>query len=122
MSGSSYLLDTNIIVYALNGIPSVRPYFDEDCYLSVITEIEIMGVAGINKKELNIRRSAIDFCTVIPLTNSIKNEAIHLKQRFKVKIPDAIIAATALVEGYTLITADIGFKRFTDLQLILIHP
>lgn len=122
MSGNNYLLDTNILVYALKGLSSVRPYFDEDCYLSVITEIEIMGVTGITKKEISIRRSAIDFCTVIPLTNSIKNEAIRLKQYFKVKVPDAIIAATALVEGYTLITADIGFKRFTDLQLILVHP
>jgi predicted nucleic acid-binding protein len=49
MNGSSYLLDTNILVYALKGIESVMPYFEEDCYLSVITEIEILGVPGLNK-------------------------------------------------------------------------
>ncbi len=54
MSGSSYLLDTNILVYALKGLPSVMPYFEEDCYLSVITEIEIGGVTDLDKKEISI--------------------------------------------------------------------
>jgi predicted nucleic acid-binding protein len=122
MSGSSYLLDTNILVYALKGLESVKAYLEEDCYLSVITEIEILGVPGLSKKDLAIRQSAIDFCTIIPLTNSIKNEAIKLKQEFKVKVPDAIIAATALSAGYTLITADKGFRRFTSLQIVLVNP
>jgi predicted nucleic acid-binding protein len=37
-------------------------------------------------------------------------------------LPDAIIAATALMEGYTLVTADKGFKKFSSLQLILVNP
>lgn len=122
MNGSSYLLDTNILVYALKGLESVMPYFEEKCYLSVITEIEILGVPDLSKKELGIRQSAIDFCTIIPLTNSIKNHAISLKQEFKVKLPDAVIAATALAEGYTLITADKGFRKFTSLPIILVTP
>ena len=122
MNGNNYLLDTNILVYALKGISSVIPYFDENCFVSVITEIEITGVAGLEKKELSVRQSAVDFCTVIPLTTAIKNEAIRLKQQFRIKLPDAVIAATALVEGYTLITADKGFKKFSSLQLILVNP
>ena len=122
MNGNNYLLDTNILVYALKGISSVIPYFDENCFVSVITEIEITGVAGLEKKELSVRQSAVDFCTVIPLTTAIKNEAIRLKQQFRIKLPDAVIAATALVEGYTLITADKGVKKFSSLQLILVNP
>ncbi len=122
MNGNSYLLDTNILVYALKGLPSVEPYFENDCYLSVITEIEILGVTGLSRRELTIRESAINFCTVLPLTNSIKNEAIRLKQRFKVKLPDAIIAATVLIEGYTLVTADKDFKKFALPSLILVNP
>ena len=122
MNGNNYLLDTNIIVYALKGIPSITPYLEGDCFISVVTEIEIIGVAGLGKRELSIRQAAIDYCTIIPLTNTIKNEAIRLKQQFKIKLPDAIIAATALVEGYTLITADKGFKKFSLLQLILVNP
>jgi predicted nucleic acid-binding protein len=122
MNGNSILLDTNILVYALKGAPFVKPYFEHDCFLSVITEIEILGVAGLLKRELSVRQAAIDYCTVIPLTSTIKKEAIRLKQQFKVKLPDAIIAATALAEGYILVTADKGFKRFSPLELILVTP
>jgi len=122
MSGNNYLLDTNILVYALKGIPSVIPYFEENCFISVITEIEIIGVEGLSRKELYIRQAAVGSCSIIPLTNTIKVEAIRLKQESKVKLPDAIIAATAAVEGYTLVTADKGFKKFTSLQLILVTP
>lgn len=122
MSGSNYLLDTNILVYGLKGLPFVKPYFEETCFISVITEIEIIGVEGLSKNEMIIRQAAINFCTVIPLTNSIKNEAIKLRQQFKVKVPDAIIAATAIAEGYTLITADKGFRRFASLSIILVNP
>lgn len=122
MNGNNYLLDTNILVYALKGVPTVVPYFEENCFISVVTEIEIIGVEGLSRKELTIRQTAVDFCTIIPLTNTIKNEAIRLKQQFIIKLPDAIIAATALVEGYTLITADKGFKKFSSLQLILVNP
>lgn len=52
MSGGNYLPDTNIIVYALKGLTAVKPYFEEDCYVSVITEIEILGVEGLSKKKL----------------------------------------------------------------------
>ncbi|MBI5856669.1 MAG: type II toxin-antitoxin system VapC family toxin [Sphingobacteriales bacterium] len=122
MSGSNYLLDTNILVYALKGLPSVKPYFEESCFISVITEIEILGVPGLSKKEYSIRRSAIDFCTIIPLTTTVKNEAIRLKQQFKVKLPDAVIAATALIEGYTLVTADKAFSKYSAASVILINP
>lgn len=122
MNGNNYLLDTNILVYALKGLESVKPYFEQDCYLSVITEIEILGVAGLGKKELSIRESAIDYCTIISLTNAIKEQAIQLKQKFRIKTPDAIIAATALVEGYALVTADKGFRRFSSLRLVLVNP
>ncbi len=121
MNGNNYLLDTNIIIYALKGIEAVKPYFEGDCFLSVVSEIEILGITGISKKELAIRRVAIDYCTIFPFTDSIKSEAISLKQEFKVKIPDAIIAATALFENYVLITADKGFKRFKELSLIIIN-
>jgi len=122
MNGSNYLLDTNILVYALKGLPSVRPYFEESCFASVITEIEILGVPELSKREYNIRQSAMEFCSIIPLTTSIKNETIRLKQQYKVKLPDAVIAATALVEGYTLVTADRAFRRFGSLSMILVNP
>lgn len=119
MNGNNLLLDTNIIIYALKGLANVKPYFDFEPFISVITEMEILGVKEITDSELNIRETALEFCIIIPFTNSIKNKAILLKRQIKIPLPDAIIAATAIEEGLTLVTADKGFKRIKELQLIL---
>ena len=121
MNGSNLLVDTNILIYAMKGLANVRPYFNMDTSISVITEIEILGIKDISKTELNIRETAVEFCTIIPLTNKIRRKAIELKQKIKIHVPDAIIAATAIEEGLTLVTADKGFKRIAELSLLLIE-
>lgn len=121
MSGNNLLLDTNIIIYALKGLANVKPYFDMEPFISVITEMEILRIKDVSKEEILIRETAINFCSIIPFTNKIKNKAILIKRQLKIPLPDAIIAATALEEGLTLVTADKGFKRIAELQLILIE-
>ena len=120
MNGKIFLLDTNILVYALKGQEFVRQYFEGSVFISVITEVEIIGVKGMSEKELKIRESIIEYCTIIPFTNAIKNKAIQLKQQVQVNFPDAVIAATAITEAFTLVTADKGFKRFKELSLELL--
>lgn len=121
MSGTNLLLDTNIIIYAMKGLSSVRPYFDNAPFISVITEMEIIGVKDVSDKEMKTRETAIEFCSIIPFSNKIKERAIAIKKIVKIPLPDAIIAATAIEETLTLVTADKGFKRIKDLQLILIE-
>ena len=120
MSGNNLLLDTNIIIYALKGLADVRPYFDIEPYISVITEIEILGVKALSDDEIKIRETVTEYCSIVPLTNKIKQRAILLKRAIKIPVPDAIIAATAIENGFTLVTADKGFKRIPNLSLILI--
>ena len=96
MSGNNYLLDTNILVYALKGLANVKPYFNVTPSISVVTEIEILGVKDMSLNEIQIRETAIEFCYIIPLTNAIKRKAIELKRIIKIPIPDALIAATAI--------------------------
>ncbi len=121
MSGNNLLLDTNIILYALKGLANVRPYFENEPFISVITEMEILGVKEITEEEINIRQTAIEFCSIIPFTNKIKKRAILIKRQIKIPLPDAIIAAAAIEEGLSLVTADKGFRRIGELQLILIE-
>ena len=54
------------------------------------------------------------------LTPEIKNIAIEFKQQNAIKTPDAIIAATAKFLQLPLVTSDKGFRKFTDIQIILI--
>jgi predicted nucleic acid-binding protein len=121
VNGNNLLLDTNIIIYALKGLANVKPYFDENSFISVMTEMEILGVKEITEDEIKLRETAIEFCSIIPFTNKIKITAILIKRKIKIPLPDAIIAATAIEEGLTLVTADKGFKRIQELQLYLIE-
>ena len=121
MSGNNYLLDTNILLYALKGIDVVRPYFDISPSISVVTEIEILGVKDLLADDLNIRETIIEYCQVIAFTTAIKKKTIELKREIKLAIPDALIAATAIERGITLVTADKGFKKIKGLSLILIE-
>ena len=121
MNGNNYLLDTNILLYALKGLADVRVYFDIPPSISVVTEIEILGVKEIKNPEIKIRETIIEYCQVIPIANSIKRKTIELKRMIKLAVPDALIAATAIEGGFTLVTADKGFKRIKHLSLILIE-
>ncbi|CAN5778088.1 hypothetical protein BH24BAC1_BH24BAC1_01530 [soil metagenome] len=56
---------------------------------------------------------------VIPLTEQIADQTIQIKKKIKIKLPDAIIAATALVYSLTLVTRNIGdFKNIEGLSLL----
>ena len=115
------LLDDGQPLYAMKGSARVKPCFENEPYISVVTEMEILGVKEITDAEITVRETAIQFCGIIPLTNKIKNKAIAVKRLIKIPLPDAIIAATAIEEELILVSADKGFKRIKDLQLILIE-
>jgi predicted nucleic acid-binding protein len=60
----------------------------------------------------------LDYSDIISLTEDIVEQTISLKKSIKIKTPDAIIAATALVNNYTLITNNTAdFKRIQGLKL-----
>ena len=58
-------------------------------------------------------------CTIIDIYTRIKTYTLDIKQKQKVKLPDAIIAATALFLDIPLITADKGFKKIKGIKLNL---
>lgn len=54
------------------------------------------------------------------MNSDIKKKAIEIKQKYKVKVPDAIIAATAICNNLTLITSDADFEKIIELELIFL--
>lgn len=66
-------------------------------------------------------QNIIDQCFVIDFNAEIKYKTILLKQRYKIKLPDAVIAATAIIHDLPFITADSDFKSITELNLILLE-
>ena len=100
------VLDTNVVIRFLDGKIDSLPAGKR--FVSVITEMELLAFAGLTvKDEYNIH----DFLRrviIIPLIDTIKDEAIRIR-RFgtpRLKLPDAIIMATAVIGRKTLITDD----------------
>lgn len=90
-------------------------------YISIINKIELLGFAGITPDEERKFQDIIDAATVLNLTDDVVNKTIELRKANKIKLPDAIIAATALINNLTLIsrnTAD--FKNIEG--LVVVNP
>ena len=122
MSGiKSILVDTNIIIYFLEGRPEVSFYQFSNFHISVITEIELLGVKTIEGISMKDRRNIIKHCIILPFDDDIKETTIEIKQNTKIQTPDAIIAATAIKYQLPFVTADKGFTRIDGLNLILLE-
>ena len=122
MNGIDYMADTNALIYLLSGDSCMKSYLASYIGLSVISEIELLSFPGITSSEEQQIRSFIKDCTVLFLTENVKNKTIALRRSYKIKLPDAIIAATAIENNLQLITADKGFKQIAELDLALIEP
>lgn len=120
MNGSKLFLDTNIILYLLNGDETLAEFLNgKQFYISVITELELLAYKGITEQEEKVILDFISQCKIINITSVVKQETIRIRKAYNTKLPDSIIIATALYLDLPLITADIDFKQVNE--LILIH-
>lgn len=120
MSGIECVADTNILIYLLEGRVTVDPYIKTIFAASVVSEIELMGWYKISEAQKQILHRLIDRLHVIDLSVAIKQIAIDIKQHHKIKLPDAIIAATAIHLDVPLLTADRGFEKLKNLDVLII--
>ncbi len=123
MSGDKYLLDTNIILYILSGDETIARHLNQKIlFASVISEIELLGYKNLSLKEEKIIKNFISNFRIISVDETIKNEAIELRKKFSLKLPDCILAATAITLNLTFITSDKQFHQVSNLLLELYEP
>jgi predicted nucleic acid-binding protein len=121
MNGIDFLADTNILLYILEGNVAVKPFINDSLAVSVISEIELLGWHKITDKESVTIKRLLDNCFIIELIPAIKELAIQLKQANKIKLPDAVIAATAIHLGVPLLTADKTLSKLPGMDLFLLE-
>ena len=91
-------------------------------FLSVINVIELLGFKNLAGSERKIIQAFVDQSTVLTLSEDVVNYTIYLRKTFTIKLPDAIIAATAVVYDLTLVTRNKrDFKHVVGLNLIDAH-
>ena len=121
MSGINYLVDTNFLIHTDQRNKLVEPFLSFNIAISCISEMELLDVFSISKEQkLNMKR-IVDECFVIEFNPEIKYLAINLKQKYKLKLADAIIAATAIHLELPFITSDGDFKAIKELELIFLE-
>ncbi len=98
------LFDTNILIDYLNGVPAARKELAlyDSCAISVVTWMEVMCGGEATLEETT--RSFLNGFLVIPVNDAIAERAVKLRRERRIKLPDAIILATSLVNGLMLVS------------------
>ena len=121
-----YLLDTNILIYYFNGslLPETKNILTDiiqnSFNISVISKMEFLGFQRFDSKEKVKAENFLSYTNVISLNDCIVEQVINIKQKRKMKLPDAIIAATAMQHNMKLVTHNT--QDFKELNISIIDP
>ncbi len=121
---NQYIIDTNILIHIL---VSYLPEKSHDCIkdicarsfcVSIISKIELLGYRGETPDGLSIAREFLQNADIIPLSDSISEITINLMQNHSIRLPDAVIAASAFYLNAILVTRNV--KDFIGIEGISI--
>ncbi|WP_162055194.1 type II toxin-antitoxin system VapC family toxin [Pontibacter pamirensis] len=120
MSGNSLFVDTNILLYLISGDETVAELLDgKHITISFVTELELLGYSNLSESDSKIIQELIREATVIDINAEIKRLVVLLRKNYKIKLPDAIVVASALYLDFPLVTADKQLSQVDELTLLL---
>jgi predicted nucleic acid-binding protein len=119
-----YLIDTNVAIGYLGGkmplaaLDFLDQIIDSTPNISIITKIELLGYNAL-PPESELLGKLIDASIIIELNRDVVDATILIRKQRKIKIPDAIIAASALELDFTLLTRNVeDFKGISGLKVV----
>lgn len=119
MSGNNLLLDTNIVLYLLNGDVTLIPLLeDKNLFVSFITQLELLGYKDLSQKDLDNIQMFLNECTIIDITPPIKDTTVDLRRKYNLKLPDSIIIATGIWLNIPVISSDLDFTKVEEADII----
>ena len=125
--GQKYLIDSNVLIdYMADLIPAkgsdfVESLFNSQFWVSVVTKIEVLGYNDLPHK-MSAMSNFVSLSKILPLNEIVTEKTIELKRSFrKMKLGDAIIAATAIADSLALITRNVDDFKFIP-NFMVINP
>jgi predicted nucleic acid-binding protein len=125
--GTAYIIDSNAVIDYLmgklpvSGMSFLNEVVDQIPFVSVITKIEVLGFSASSASH-RLLAGFFGDAIVFGLSEEVTEKTIELRKQHKIKLPDVIIAATALVNRCTLITRNTtDFKAILELPVIDPH-
>ncbi len=119
-----YLIDNNVVSnyfsesYTEKGMTFIDDVIDQIPNISVITEIKALSWIHKDKQKEKIVTQFVSESNILNITPAIVMQCVNIRRQRKIKTPDAIIAATAIIHGLTLITNDSDFYGVPGLLTI----
>lgn len=107
-----YTLDTNAILYYLKddagAVSVLRDVFAENVpiYVSAVTELELFAYSDLSAEEESLIEGLLATVSVIPVDSRIARLAALVRRDYRLKVPDSVIAATAMFTGSKLLTGN----------------
>ncbi len=124
---SEYLLDTNILIYYTKGIEKAKNLIDSltlqnSFNISILTKIEFLGWDKHTDDGYEKCKKLIECANIYNVDELVSDKAIELKRKNKIKLADAVIAATALLNGLKLVTRNMDdFEMVEGLEIVDIY-
>ncbi len=118
MSGSSSLLDTNILLDLLGGKLDQGALPQGNLAVSFVTELELLSYPEIGEEDEKKIGKLLDETFIVNINQKIKVTAIDLRERYKLKLPDATVAATAVYLEADLVTNDRELSKVKEIKTL----
>jgi len=121
-----FTLDTNCLIYYFKGEEKVIDLIQNlilertPIFISIITKVEVLAYPEITPREEKTFLEMMKNMILIEFDDKLTNFVVDLRRKHKIKLPDAIIAATSLYTNSTLITRNI--KDFSKIKELNIFP
>lgn len=122
----AWLLDTNVVIDAFAGQPAAvkalakaRSTSVDWIGFSAMTRLEVLGYRGLSAVDDKGLRELLGQFQEVPISQEIIDEAILVRRQAAIKIPDAVIAATAKLRNAAVVTRNLNdFRKVSGLQVI----
>jgi len=127
MEPKGYLIDTNVIIDFLSGrfkkpsIEFLEPILSRQPSISIISKIEVLGFNSTPEQE-KLLRNFISELYHINITSEVVDMCIEIRKNHRIKLPDALIAATCITSQLTLLTRNTSdFKSIPQIECVNPH-
>jgi toxin FitB len=120
-----YLIDSNILIYFITASASdevlitIKKILLSSFFISIITKIEVLGWNKHTEESYRMTDDLLKYGTIIPVDEAVAAHAIYIRRKTNIKLPDAVIAATAISLSSTLVTRNSkDFNSITGIEII----
>lgn len=122
MSGNKYLFDTNALINFFKGHPSLAAFKEHFIVISIISVLEYLSFAELSIEDKTLFNEFLKITEVVDISISqslLLYTTTDIRKKHRLKLPDALIAATAISMKIPLVTNDHDFRRVDGLNLHL---